>query len=159
VVDIKLQNMAHGDSTLMSAGELTLVAPYRNLNLRLGEDVGPPWNLEKLAQIVLTKPDFLKWSHSSCSVVIPSSDTVRTFTFVQVMKDPGQSIFLLLLEPVDGSEIMGRKTYRRVAVASVFPYECGTEDSWGEEQAGDLADATYLEIAEEEWPTGKFVIV
>lgn len=163
LIDVEVYSLAGGDFGTVGGGRLTLNAPYRDFDLRLeslDEAVVPPWSLEKLAQIVMSRPDFPAATDTRRSVVISRRDAMQRFTFVQIVRYP-RSLELLLLEPlaIDISEETGQIFYRRVARASLKPYKDEDDSSVKEEKTARLEDAAYHETINEEWPRGTFVII
>jgi hypothetical protein len=130
--------------------------------LRLGDDIVPPWNLQKLAQIVLTRPGLIGESRS---VAISQSDTVQRLTFVRIAEGNAyghrHSLWLLLLEPHStySSEPTGQKVYRRVTVVHLTPDDSEYDDPEVVKLSARILGDVYSEVVKENWPSSTFIII
>ncbi|EAQ89737.1 predicted protein [Chaetomium globosum CBS 148.51] len=175
VVSVEVRSKPGDDFGSVEGGELVLEAPYRHLHLWLGSYSGglsSPASLvlraltrlgrlprtRKLAQIVLTRPDFLASTSSSRSVTVSSSST--RFTLVQIAKTD-KVLYLLILQPLAAEHDRSgpQHRYRRVGLLGLQPYQYDDDKYVGEEMTDRLEGAAYREVTRGEWPRDSFVIV
>ncbi|PIG80768.1 hypothetical protein AARAC_010657 [Aspergillus arachidicola] len=175
---VEVRGKIQDDFGPVEGAALTLDAPYRHLHLRLGTYSKSPWNpislvqraltrlsplarTRKLAQIALTRPDYLASTTTSGSVIVPSSST--EFTLIQLAKTslgPRPVLYLLLLQPraKDKANKGEQQRYRRVGLLRLMPSKYDDDDYIGETMTDLLEGDAYREVTKRKWPVGTFVI-
>ncbi|KAE8381790.1 hypothetical protein BDV26DRAFT_301055 [Aspergillus bertholletiae] len=178
VVDVEVHGKSHDDFGHIEGAALALDAPYRHLHLRLGTysvfqwkplsliqrvltRLSPLARTRKLAEIALTRPDYLAATTTSGSVIVDSTST--EFTLIQVAKGSVGSrpvFYLLLLQPQERDETnSGRpQCYRRVGLLRLMPSQHDNDNYIGEELTDLLEGDAYREVTKKKWPIGTFVI-
>lgn len=178
VVHVEVRGKIQDDFGRVEGAALTLDAPYRHLHLRLGTYLKSPWSpislvqraltrlsplarTRKLAQIALTRPDYLASTKTSGSVIVPSSST--EFTLIQLAKTSVGTrpvLYLLLLQPQarDKANKGGQQHYRRVGLLRLMPSQYDDDDYIGETMTDLLEGDAYREVTKKKWPVGTFVI-
>ncbi|OGM45105.1 hypothetical protein ABOM_006693 [Aspergillus bombycis] len=178
VVSVEVCSKLPDDFGPVEGAVLTLDAPYRHLNLRLGgysKSPSHPINLvrrvltrlsplartKKLAQVALMRPDYLASTTTGGSVIVPSSS--KEFTLIQLARTRTGSrpvLYLLLLQRQtrDKTNNGGPQRYRRVGLLRLMPYKHDNDNYIGEEMTDLLEGAAYREVTKKEWPVGTFVI-
>ncbi|PWY72844.1 HET-domain-containing protein [Aspergillus eucalypticola CBS 122712] len=172
VVHCQVYRKSHDIFGHVEGAELVLEAPYRHVCLRPGSYSKFRWepvkSTRELTQIALMRPEHLKSTETSSSVIFPSSSV--EFTLIQVAKVTGvlrPRLYLLILQPHTRTEANsgGLHRYRRVGLLRLQPE---IEDCWSDEPSHAvsveristrrLEDAAYWEVIREEWPVGSFLI-
>lgn len=179
VIGVDIHSKSQNHFGRLESAELLLHAPYHHLNLRLRSYSKPWWNpvsllqrtltrlgplakTKKLAQIALTRPDYLAETNTNRSVIVPDSST--EFTVIKIAKTAHQSnaeLLLLILQPEMRHEgdCEEPQRYRRVGLLELRSFWHRGDSYVGEMMTDKLQSGAYAEVAKEEWPVKTFVIV